>query len=467
MLSFLERIPQDVLQHIALAGASSHCGPPVDLCSLLSTCRAIYEGLNIHSSPHLYAAIFKLRSFRRCRALRRCHRLDISLPELRQDLWTLLWIVAEEGLCPPLSEAYFPQFIVKLALYYLRVDMDVTSQRDIQSLVIWLLCLGVSRQDILSENPEVRSTLVTLLRPFVSTSESRVPHSTSQPPSIVFKPNPVAQARSVAPPALPHVGIEDPGDEVLRRYNVRIRPPRLPSPSNAAIILIFALKEAVPLQIPYHLPATRAIATAENRSGPTAEDYTAFQRAVTHPQTSATTTLNFVELDPWISDILAIPNFPSEERVRPAHLAASLTGVWEGSMMISCVSLGNPVPKTPILSDFLCRTPMQCEFQKFIPSEDLQHELVRDHVLVGRTLQNHEDAWGSGGFNFTGKVDDDGLVVFTRRPHGEFGEMSETWIFQGRLHYGSALVGTFRSSSGDSCGVHGIFSMSKRAAAMQ
>lgn len=384
MLSFLERIPQDVLQHIALAGASSHCGPPVDLCSLLSTCRAIYEGLNIHSSPHLYAAIFKLRYrgslvsnqhtdsslsnelVRRCRALRRCHRLDISLPELRQDLWTLLWIVAEEGLCPPLSEAYFPQFIVKLALYYLRVDMDVTSQGDIQSLVIWLLCLGVSRrtcsflpisairfpkltkalEDILSENPEVRSTLVTLLRPFVSTSESRVPHSTSQPPSIVFKPNPVAQARSVAPPALPHVGIEDPGDEVLRRYNVRIRPPRLPSPSNAAIILIFALKEAVPLQIPYHLPATRAIATAENRSGPTAEDYTAFQRAVTPlfsdirrpmalaAQTSATTTLNFVELDSWISDILAISNFPSEERVRPAHLAASLTGVWEGSMMV-------------------------------------------------------------------------------------------------------------------------------------
>ncbi|KAJ7858682.1 hypothetical protein B0H14DRAFT_2748466 [Mycena olivaceomarginata] len=463
MLSFLERIPQDVLQHIALAGASSHCGPPVDLCSLLSTCRAIYEGLNIHSSPHLYAAIFKLRYrgslvsnqhtdsslsnelVRRCRALRRCHRLDISLPELRQDLWTLLWIVAEEGLCPPLSEAYFPQFIVKLALYYLRVDMDVTSQGDIQSLVIWLLCLGVSRQDILSENPEVRSTLVTLLRPFVSTSESRVPHSTSQPPSIVFKPNPVAQARSVAPPALPHVGIEDSGDEVLRRY-----------------------KQAVPLQIPYHLPATRAIATAENRSGPTAEDYTRLPTPMAlAAQTSATTTLNFVELDPWISDILAIPNFPSEKRVRPAHLAASLTGVWEGSMMISCVSLGNPVPKTPILSDFLCRTPMQCEFQKFIPSEDLQHELVRDHVLVGRTLQNHEDAWGSGGFNFTGKVDDDGLVVFTRRPHGEFGEMSETWIFQGRLHYGTALVGTFRSSSGDSCGVHGIFSMSKRAAAMQ
>ncbi|KAJ6463537.1 hypothetical protein C8R45DRAFT_1026087 [Mycena sanguinolenta] len=503
MVSFLERIPHDVLQHIALAGALPGYIPPVDLCCLLSTCRAIYNSLNIRSSPHLYAAIFKLKYagsiasgqhtdsslaaelIRRCAALRRCHRLDLSLPNLRQDLWTLLWMIVEEGRCIPLVEAHFSLFIVELARYYL--GEFIPRRAEIESLVIWLLCLGLSRQDILSENPETRSTLVALLRPFVSTFESRAPLFISQYPPVVF--HPVPQDHFAVPLAPSHTEVREPEDEVVMRYNVRICSPPLPSPSDAAIILIFVLKEAVSLQIPYHLPATRAIAIAENRSGPTAEDYTAFNGAVTPlysdirmalmgAHTSATT-LKFI--DPWISEILSVPGLPAE-RVRPAYLPGSLTGLWEGSMMISYVSSGDPPAKTDIPSDFLCRAPLQCEFPQdhcltageplspgldrdIVPCPDLNcscENLPLDRVLIGQTLEDHDNAWASSGFKFAGGVHDDGQIILTRRPKND--ETSEAWIFRGRLHH-KTLVGTFRSSPDESCGVCGIFSMSKRAAA--
>ncbi|KAJ7042949.1 hypothetical protein C8F04DRAFT_1029881 [Mycena alexandri] len=509
MLSSLDHIPHDVLHHIALLGAPPGYALPVDLCSLLATCRAIYEGLNIHASPHLYADIFKLKYdataacsqtdsslaselVQRCLALRRCRHLDLSLPGLRQDLWTLLWMIVEGGSRVPLCEAPLSTFIIEVAQHYLRED--VRPHGELKSLVIWLFCLGVSRDDISSQNPEVRSTLVALLRPFVSTS---VPPFTSPPPpsAVAFDP-------------LDHA------DEALMRYNLQISSPHLPPPASAAIILIFALKEAMVLQIPYHIPATRAIAVAQNRIGPTTEDYTAFQHAITPlfldvrapaARRSSATTLNSMP-DPWISELL-VPGHPTA-RVGSAHSVGSLSGVWEGSMMISSVSLRND-PETFTPSDFLCRTPMQCElseyfcfppctpltldghtplgegliprdlpsnfelspetfaYERFIPKENLDRERSRpilDHVLTGHTLQEHEDAWGVGGFNFTGRVYDDGLIVLTRRPRNGASEDSEKWIFEGRLRYGRALVGTFRSSSDGLCGVHGIFSMSKRTA---
>ncbi|KAJ7454952.1 hypothetical protein B0H11DRAFT_1740251 [Mycena galericulata] len=549
--SFLERVPHDVLQHIAFLGASPGSEPPRDLSCLLITSRTIYDGLNISAAPHLYAAIFKLKYkhhatssvthssselalelVQRCRALRRCRHLDMSIQGLRQDLWTLLCVLFEEGLCSPLSEAGFPTFTIELARYYLRED--VRPSKDIKSLVIWLLCLGLTRQDILSQTPEVRSTLVALLRPFVVSTDaaSRVPTFTSLlPPSFAGVLHSISpDSWHVVRVARVHMVPQDPEDEALvLLYNMRMLS-TLPMPSDAAVILIFALKEAVPLQIPFHLPMSRAIAIAENRSGPTAEDYTAFQRSGTRlcsdirasagtadsDRSATATTLNFLELDPWISDIFRhIPAAVSENH-RPIYIPGSLTGIWEGSLMISsCVSLELESPEPPIpAADFLCRTPMQCDFseyfcfspcvplpsgmnghaplhestvsqdtearnailfpvviqyfayQKFTPGKRFQREFSRpalDRVLVGQTLPDHEDAWAPGGFNFAGRVHDDGLVEFTRRPKNDESETSETWIFEGHLRYGTALVGTFRSSSVDDvCGIRGIFSMRKR-----
>jgi len=214
-----------------------------------------------------------------------------------------------------------------------------------------------------------------------------------------------------------------------------------------------------------------------------------------------------MELDPWFAEVLTV-HAGSVQRAAGAHIGVyrvgALTGPWEGSLMISsCVSLEGC--ETPVPHDFLCRTPMQCEFSeyywdsditpipeadicvrlqmgcaslpentayhKFVPGEDARRELtsrtVVDHVLIGETSQDHENAWGSGGFVFAGRVHADGSIVFTRRPKYrdvEASEMSEAWVFQGRLHYGNALVGTFRSSSDDdACGVHGVFSLSRSA----
>lgn len=159
-VSLLERLPYDILQHIALLGAAPGCAPPADLGALLATCRGVYAGLNVHANPHLYAAIFRLKYGartctdsalgaelrQRCDALRRCRRLDVSCRGLRQDLWTLLWMGLEDGAgCAALSEARLATFIVRLTECYLCADGDVEPRGDLQGLVIWLLCLGLSR----------------------------------------------------------------------------------------------------------------------------------------------------------------------------------------------------------------------------------------------------------------------------------------------------------------------------------
>lgn len=160
---FLEQIPLDVLQHIALLSVplAPSSKPLKDLSCLLATSRALYHSLNICSNPHLYAAIYKLKYnpaaaslvtasalamelVHRCRALRRVRRLDMSFSGLRQDLWTLLCIVVEEGCHDYVSDAGFSNFIIELSQHYLR--QDVCFPKEIKSLVIWLLCLGLMRR---------------------------------------------------------------------------------------------------------------------------------------------------------------------------------------------------------------------------------------------------------------------------------------------------------------------------------
>ncbi|KAJ7092490.1 hypothetical protein B0H15DRAFT_176044 [Mycena belliarum] len=515
MSPLLQHLPYDVLQHIALLCAPPGLAPPTDLCSLLATCRALCDALNRTSSPHVYAAIFRLKYARnalpdsalarelvqRCCALRRCRDLDMSVPRLRQDLWTLLWLVIEEGPCAPLSEARFTKFLVELAQHHLSTEVRVPPQNDLQSLVIWLLCFGFTREDILSQSPELRNTLLALLRPFVSVSTPRSRFTSPLPSSHI--------ALTATSPLPARLGPQFHDDDDITHYNTRVRVESLPPPTSAAIILTFALKEAVPMQIPYHIPATRAIAAAENRPGPTAEDYAVFQRAGTllfsdvHATHPAATLPSGAPSYHCISDVLQLQ--------LPARSPGTLTGVWEGALMISsCAPLGDAAaPQSP---DFLCRTPMQCEFTEYfcrgpcrlpplaLPSasnvgtspcerfpkdpelvenpasqmfklgDDLRDydldDPTLDHILVGQTLPAHEEAWGSGGFNFAGRVQDDGLIVFTRQPDDDENPTPETWVFEGHLRYGTALVGTFRSSSsGNLCGIQGIFSMRKRAEA--
>ncbi|KAJ6625938.1 hypothetical protein B0H10DRAFT_1782218 [Mycena sp. CBHHK59/15] len=539
--SFLEQVPPDVLQHVAFLGAASGSEPPAHLFALLATSRAIYDSLNIRANPHLYAAIFKLKyddisalaSFRvfltdsslaaelvqRCRALRRCFRRDMSPCGLRQDLWTTLCMLAEGDSrnARQLSEAGFPKFILELAFSFLRDDVACSlfpdKGEEMKALILWLLCLGLTRQDILMRNRDERRALLDLLRPFVAASRISPLTSPLSSSSLHLR---ISHPRTDAGFAWPsmevassHGASQDPADVGFVRY-ARICSPWLPPPSDAAIILTFALIEAVPLQIPFHLPATRAIAIATNRPGPTMEDYVVFQRTGTllysdirrttrtaSDSTRSSTPLNLLERDPELANVLGVPSASDHERRLPAYLPGSLTGVWEGSLMISsCLSLGDgPAPAAP---DFLCRTPLQCVFSEFFgwasgapadealrgslmphtTKEQVSHILwphqacaapksgcgrtIADHavdnVIIGQTLEAHEQAWG--GFEFAGRVHSDGLIVFKRQPKHDTSETAETWVFEGHLRYGTVLIGTFRSASAD--GIQGIFSMRRR-----
>lgn len=240
-------------------------------------------------------------------------------------------------------------------------------------------------EDILAQTQEVWGALVALLRPFVSTS---TPSFTS-PAEVLHPPR-----RTIPWPAfrvgMSHMAQLDSEDGEIFRYNMRMRAPNLPAPSDAAIIVIFALKEAVCLQIPAHLPATRAIAVAENRSGPTAEDYAVFRSSATHlfaDIRAALPVFNALKLDPWISDVInSVPpaifgDLP--QRGPASYTPGALTGVWEGSLMVrrifrnfpaifdilvniwqvsTCVSLANAEAAPP---DFLCRAPLQCQFSEY------------------------------------------------------------------------------------------------------
>ncbi|KAF7307872.1 hypothetical protein MKEN_01147700 [Mycena kentingensis (nom. inval.)] len=501
----LERAPADILQHIAF----------------LSAPRTLYGALNGFANPHLYASIFRLQygaSTRtdsslaaelrhRCAALGRCRRLDMSSTGLRQHLWTLLWLTLENEFESGNAGGGGVE-----ALKADRVRDD-----DLACLVVWLLCLGLSRQDILSQPAETRNALVALLRPLVSNNASRAGFTSPRDLSVSADKASVSNSTPPPTPSLLAVA-EDSREEIIYHYNAGVSTNarvRLPPPSDAAIILIFALKEATPLQIPYHLPATRALALAANpaRRGPTAEDYTNFQRALTllysdirnadsggcvggggDSEVTARSSYAYSSVVPWTNHWQLLPTAAAHcsPAVGDVYPPGSLAGVWDGSMMISSCGASTGISDAAApATDFLCRTPMQCQlsehrgsslealkesspaFSRVLHLEDLQQPDNNSRslepnaiiALVGQTLLEHEEAWGSDGFVFAGTVQqDDGTIVFTRRPKYQTSENSaEAWVFVGRLCYGNAFVGTFRSSEAtETCGVQGIFSLRKR-----
>lgn len=124
-----------------------------------------------------------------------------------------------------------------------------------------------------------------------------------------------------------------------------------PRPSSAAIILTFALMETVELDIPYHLPETRSVADATNRSGPTMEDFAKFASYRT-PLFADTVLCNLTPnlvSGTFISGISGSAR-RDQEFVRMScgpfasgnsYIPGSLTGLWEGSYMVSFVFQGS------------------------------------------------------------------------------------------------------------------------------
>lgn len=195
--------------------------------------------------------------------------------------------------------------------------------------------------------------------------------------------------------------------------------PRL-SPTNAAIMLTFILKEAVALQIPPHLPPSRTVAIATHHSGPTMEDYQALEscktplfadtrsmiRSDAAKKTALADCTKKPETDTFVNDFL--------QETGGSYIPGMLTGVWEGTYMVRIVPesrgykrrLKIPVQVSPLVPldnsssltpstspDFLCRTPMQCAIAEYmcfsphvpLPTDDISDEF---HFRPGRLLES-------------------------------------------------------------------------------
>ncbi|KAG6879777.1 hypothetical protein C0992_011822 [Termitomyces sp. T32_za158] len=190
------------------------------------------------------------------------------------------------------------------------------------------------------------------------------------------------------------------------------------------VILIFALNEVVPLTVPTHVPETRAVANASQRSGPTVEDF----RAISQGRT------------PLFAETIktkATGTNPAAIMSNPTHL-----GLYKSR-----------------INDFLYSTYMSPTIQPgyvYVPG-------FLSGVWEGSfmTLPDHERAFGS--FKFSGRIRADGCMIMCREPktHADR-EGLGTWIFEGHLRYGVALVGQWRTSIPTAIyDLRGIFSLRK------
>jgi hypothetical protein len=118
-----------------------------------------------------------------------------------------------------------------------------------------------------------------------------------------------------------------------------------PSISSASILLAFILKNTKPLDLPPHLPQTRAIADALQRDGPTVEDYV----SILQPRTPSVADPNnrFASIV-GVGDILLSRSMRNRDDFSRAVSGSStalfhkvhayapgmLTGLWEGQYMV-------------------------------------------------------------------------------------------------------------------------------------
>ncbi|TFK71194.1 hypothetical protein BDN72DRAFT_837935 [Pluteus cervinus] len=542
MTSYLEKVPRDVLHHIVYLGAASAVlQPPSALFNLLQTSSTLRQALSLQSCPHLYASIYRTRFDRgsqshsgstplanllvhRYWALQCVRRCDFSQEFLWWDLRTLLHMVVEnEGMnAMHLQEADLTNFVIAYirqrysGMFTTDTHRDASSN-DVDSLSIWLLCFNLSRSDILNTREEIRQEILSFLRPFTLSMSTTV--NTLSPCFL----NPSFQR--VIPGSDGPCGVSTHSQQEILRDRCRgwlmgLAP--CPRPTSAAITLTFALTEVVPLAIPQHLPETRAIANATQRSGPTMEDMQAISdyrtplfadSRMTSAQPSKpvkdTAVDNRDGRDPGFARMLqASGDLLSGEGF--CYVPGQMSGLWEGNYKVATFL---PPPINPSNSkenalEFVCTKPMQWYIREYLCFEpdsmlpngekgwDIDpsalHEIedgfewcsqkfryerigasssgvpsicqssgpLVDVVIVGETLEGHEQAWG--GFRFAGRIRSDGSISFKREPKSGNDDESGTWLYEGHLRYGAAFVGRWRTSpSSDNCGVQGIFSMHK------
>ncbi|KAJ3785908.1 hypothetical protein GGU10DRAFT_421174 [Lentinula aff. detonsa] len=501
MTSYLELVPRDILEYIAFLVVSTPetlFRPPQELLNLLLTSSTLYYSLCTSSAPHLYARIFRstfdlgqngiystenrltdseltLDCVSRHGLLRRVRRRDFSNKMMFEDLCVAMRIIIESAGVNEahLRSAGFSDFIFTYARRCLNKQQLACTRTNLDcetSLVLWLLALTWSRDDVSEISPELREHFLSLLRPFVLG-----PTATSR----MFE-----RASSFA--------------------------------TSAAIILYFALQEASAIKVTPRLLFGRIIDQRDGREGPTMEDYCRMTNYQTPlfgddcpaPETAKPKLSSSIRHDPQFFN----PKLPGSNAY--CYLPDIITGLWEGVYMVSCTHMDKEAPFSPNAPDFICKKSMQCSlalffyfgtpdsdilvprsigdevsqwtamprdfsteldcltvsgrktpYEKFVSSASGKCQVFRNYsqaldcLVIGQTAQDHDRAWG--GFNFAGRLKRNGTIVMKREPKNSSDASLGTWIFEGNVRYGSVFAGKWRSNIRSASGINGLFSLEK------
>ncbi|KAL4077748.1 hypothetical protein J3A83DRAFT_4087354 [Scleroderma citrinum] len=403
MSSHLETIPLDVLVHIASFTVEpaplTRLGP---LLQLLLSSRTLYHLLSIRTCPQLYAHIFRV-SFdlqgyhrrtgqhamtssclatelqRRRQVLRRIRLRQMIEQHILADLWVIYLMLLESDALDELHlyDAGVSKWVTNVLERYCQATNVFDDQ--VTSLAITVASLVWSHSDISGFRIEDRNWILSSIRPFTTrtplylhTNVSGVVGQQSSQSTDV----PSTQA-SVSP------NFSQGTCKCISYNGMTISAPNL---SLSSIFLTFALKEVTPLQVPPHLPETRAEAIAVGNNGPTKEDFRAITRTRTqlvadsfqhNQRCGSDLDLSRERQRPSRStihdeDFYRITHHldlhPHSEQLQ-AYLPGLLTGDWEGSYMVAPPTLCSPAAHPFGIDrdqEFLCRRPIQFRLEEYL-----------------------------------------------------------------------------------------------------
>ncbi|TFK29130.1 hypothetical protein FA15DRAFT_664445 [Coprinopsis marcescibilis] len=381
MSSLLETVPYDVLTQVAFhTAAGSIFGPPSSLPSLLLTSRTLYRELNPKACPQLYARLFD-RQFdsptlftwdscpatsttlsdeyiARQRLLRRSRMATWSDESLLRDMRCALRMVIESDGTNEVSLAVdrFPEQLLCLAETYLS-DNGENDSRELKCLIIWLLSLTISRGDITKISPERQGSLCFLLKPFT------VEAASVDVQTVWFSELATFYRDSIAPSRPSNLGQVNELPSILFGSPLHLS---VLQPCFPAITVICALKEATPILAPPTLPETRAIAVANQLTGPTQEDLHEFNNRLTplfadpvpreHSSTSFTLPGRCRSHDPEFYGLFGLEDENVTGGSRTYRSADTFSGLWKGCWLLESNDEG---------IDFELRRPMEVSIRSY------------------------------------------------------------------------------------------------------
>ncbi|KAG2144000.1 hypothetical protein BD769DRAFT_1348035 [Suillus cothurnatus] len=398
MLPHLESIPVDVLSQIAFFTVAS--APFTGLgavLQLLLCSRNLHDALSLKSCPQLYARVFRsrfdlvshlrrsklasptttnlaLELQRRCAVLRRIRHRLVAEHSILPDLWTIyLMLLESDGMNESqLHSAGIAQYIRTLLKRY-PGQQGVLRDDTARALAISVACLVWSHKFITDMPSEERSQTLSELRPFVTGGTGRCPLS-------------LHKSYNRAPEMIPGACVENNYRTLISSIYTREYTLTAPSLLSASIFLTFALKEAIALQVPKHLPQTQVVARPTEHDGPTIEDFFAITRRRTplvadsgHQNPSREPFANRAGRKMRASRSLA----HDEEFYRVARrldltddtwelrsCIGLLSGTWEGTYMVgdatSFCQCPSPKSDPTVSPDFVSRHPIQCRLEEHL-----------------------------------------------------------------------------------------------------